>query len=564
MSNRKAIPGSHRRLLKGSKSNKKPDPNLRIEVTVRVRSRAVVDWEPRLISMGSKPLSERTYLSREELAARRGADSIDLARVEAFAHAHHLTVLEASIPKRIVRLSGTVADLQRAFGVKLREYESQATAYRGRTGPVYVPSELAEVVEGVFGLDNRPTCRRRERAIRSVSNKPASRSASGKFTVAELMRLYDFPTGLNGEGQCIAIIELNSIDVQGTVTGTGYAVSDLEAHFKKLGRAVPSISAIGVAGGINKPDTCNGTIEPGDMETALDISIVGAAVPAAKIAVYFAPNTEAGFLEAVTAAVQDTLRNPSVISISWGMAEESATDQFLKSLNEVLKDAAALGVTVCCETGDNGSADQPPQLRDGHPHVEFPASSPFALACGGTKLVPSGTTRSTETVWNEKGKFSGASGGGVSNKFPRPKYQVGVKIPRSPQGVLGRGIPDVAGNALGYSVTVCGKEFPGFGTSAVAPLWASLIALINQALQANGQNQVGFLTPLIYRSPAVKEAFRDIVEGNNDIDGKLKKYAAGRGWDPCSGMGSPNALKLLNALKGHSKRISKGAKPRGK
>src|SRR5207237_10766893 len=112
----------------------------------------------------------------------------------------------------------------------------------------------------------------------------------------------------------------------------------------------------------------------------LDIEVAGAVAPKSKIAVYFAPNTDAGFIDIVNSAVYDTVRKPSVISISWGSSEDRATDQFLNGLNEVLQDAAAMGVTVCCETGDHGSSDESAQSRDGEPHVEFPASSPFALA----------------------------------------------------------------------------------------------------------------------------------------------------------------------------------------
>lgn len=545
----KPVAGSRRILLRNARPVRKADPKQRIEVTMRVRPRHTdAEWETRLMEMGSKRPRERTYLSREELVARRGADPLDLAKVEAFAHAQHLTILEASLPKRTVRLSGTVAELEKAFGVKLKEYTSSEVTYRGRTGPVFVPNELAEVVEGVFGLDNRPVSGRRKRVIRSATRKSTKQSADSGLSVAELKKLYNFPAGLDGAGQCIAIIELNGTDAQGNITDTGYAVSDLEACFKKLGTPMPFVSAVGVAGGINKPNPES----TGDIETTLDVEIVGAAAPGAKIVVYFAPNTDAGFVEAVNAAVHDTLRNPSVISISWGMPEETATEQFLKVMNEILQDAAALGVTVCCETGDHGSSDQSPQSRDGQPHVEFPASSPFALACGGTKLVPSRATIQSETVWNG-GDQTGATGGGVSNKFPRPKYQTDVNVGQSPQGIAGRGLPDVAGNAVGYTALVYGKELSVFGTSAVAPLWASLITMINQDLHVNNHKPVGFLNPLIYGLPALRDTFNDIIEGNNDIDGKLHKYTARPGWDPCTGMGSPDATKLLGALKGDPK-----------
>lgn len=550
----KPIMGSQRTPLRNAKAVGKVDRKQHIEVTVRVRSRSGdAERDARIMETNSKHPSERTYLSREDLAAHRGADPEDLAKIDAFAHAHHLTVIETSIPKRTVRLAGTADDLSQAFGVQLRMYKSKEFAYRGRTGPVYVPRELAKIVEGVFGLDNRPVARPRYRhpLVRARSKREKARvkgkhlgvrKAGSTFSVPEVAKLYNFPPHLDGTGQCIALIELNDVDQHGNITGTGYTVADLKAFFKKLGRSMPDVLPIGVDGGANTP----GRDQAGDSEVTVDIDVTGAIAPGARIAVYFAPDTDAGFIDAVNTALHDTVRQPSVISISWGSPEDGATGQFLKGLNEIFQDAAAMGVTVCCETGDYGSSDEDAQSRDGQPHVEFPASSPFVLACGGTRLIGSGKTIRSEVVWNE-GDNGGAGGGGVSNKFSRPPYQATTKIPLSPQGKRGRGLPDVAGNATGYQMISGGKEIPVSGTSAVAPLWAGLIALINQSLIEKGGKSVGFLNPLIY-GPAGSGALKDIVEGNNDIDGTLKKYSATVGWDACTGFGSPNGMKLLQAL----------------
>jgi kumamolisin len=537
----KPVAGSSRTPLHNAKPAGRMDPKQRIEVTVRVRSRkADSQWDASVIKMSSKQPSERTYLSREDLAAHRGADPEDLAKVHSFSHAHGLTVVETSIPKRTVRLSGTVTDLSKAFGVRLQMYKAGEVTYRGRTGNIYVPSGLAKVVEGVFGLDNRPFARPHTRPRTAAQ----VRKAVPTFMVPEVAEHYNFPSGLDGRGQCIALIELNSIDAHGNIVGTGYTVADLKAFFRKLGRPVPDISAIGVDGGSNTP----GSDQIGDGEVTVDIEMAGTIAPRAKLAVYFAPDTDAGFLDVVNAALYDTVRKPSVMSISWGNPEDGATDQFLKGLNQVLLDAAALGVTVCCETGDYGSSDEPAQLRDGRPHVEFPASSPFVLACGGTRLIGSGRKIRSEVVWNDGDSGGGAGGGGVSNKFPRPPYQSTMNIPLSPQRKKGRGLPDVAGNATDYRMIVGGKEIPASGTSLVAPLWAGLIALINQSLTEKGGNTAGFLNSLLYGVLGARGAFKDIVEGNNDIDGKLNKYSAGPGWDACTGMGSPDGAKLLQAL----------------
>src|SRR4029077_3438103 len=183
------------------------------------------------------------------------------------------------------------------------------------------------------------------------------------------------PDTANGAGQCIAIIEL----------GGGYRTADLRAYFKSVNLKMPKVTAIGVDGGKNAP---TGDPNSADGEVALDIEVAGAVAPGAKIAVYFAPNTDRGFLDAITTAVHDKKRKPSVISISWGAAEANWTAQAMQSFDQAFQAAAVMGVTVCCASGDNGSPDGE---QDGKNHVDFPASSPFALGCGGTRLVGSGT-----------------------------------------------------------------------------------------------------------------------------------------------------------------------------
>jgi kumamolisin len=276
----------------------------------------------------------------------------------------------------------------------------------------------------------------------------------------------------------------------------------------------------------------------------LDIEIAGAVAPGASIAVYFAPNSEQGFIDAISTAVHDSVNKPSVISISWGATESEWTAQGLAAMDQAFQDAAALGVTVCCASGDAGSSDQNPQngTPDGLAHADFPAASPYVLACGGTRLIASNGAIESETVWNENAQ-SGATGGGVSDVFDLPAWQQGAGVPRSvnPGGRIGRGVPDVAGNAsqaTGYRVRVDFLTFVVGGTSAVSPLWAGLVARFNQRLGT----PVGWLNPMLYGPVAGSGAFRDITEGNNGA------YAANGGWDACTGWGSPVGSKLLKVL----------------
>jgi kumamolisin len=196
-----------------------------------------------------------------------------------------------------------------------------------------------------------------------------------------------------------------------------------------------------------------------------------------------------------------------------------------------------MGITVCVASGDNGSSDG---VNDGANHVDFPASSPYALACGGTSLQASGTTITGESVWND-GAQGGASGGGVSSVFPLPAWQDGLHVTPTSGGnqpLTMRGVPDVSADAdpeTGYDVRIDGTDTVIGGTSAVAPLWAGLIARINAAKRSS----VGFINPLLYAAPS---ALKDITSGNNG------NFAAGPHWDACTGLGSPDGAKIATLL----------------
>lgn len=268
----------------------------------------------------------------------------------------------------------------------------------------------------------------------------------------------------------------------------------------------------------------------------LDIEIAGAIAPEADIAVYFSDNSDAGFIGALNAAVHDDRNRPSVISISWGGPESSWTAQSMRAFNDALKAAAMMGVTVCAASGDSGADDG---VADGGDHVDFPAASPYVLACGGTSLRASAGGPSSETVWND-GARGGASGGGVSAVYGLPAWQRNLSVSTSAGTAVlgGRGVPDVAGDAdpvTGYRVRIDGTDRVVGGTSAVAPLWAALIARINASKGAN----VGYVNARLYANPA---AFNDITQGGNG------GFVASPGWDACTGLGSPSGRRLVDVL----------------
>jgi len=535
-----AIAGSERDALRGAHVVGPADPKERILVTVAVRRRpSGQGLTAKIEELSNRLPLERQHLSHEEFAALHGADPRDLKKVMAFASDHGIKVVESNTAQRRIVLSGTVASFSTAFGVSLAKYEHPGGIYRGRTGPVLVPEDLAPIIEAVLGLDDRPQAKPHIRILKQEEGVAGPRVAGTSYTPIQVATLYNFPGGVNGSTQCIGIIEL----------GGGYRTSDLKNYFSALGLATPKITSKSVDGGRNTPMVDTNA----DGEVLLDIEVAGAVAPQAKIVVYFAPNTDAGFLDAVKSAIHDTRNKPSVVSISWGGPEKDWTSQAMQAMDQAFQEAATLGVTICCAAGDAGSSDlRPPEANDGLLHADFPASSPFALACGGTRLAGSGSVISKEVVWNE-GSTDGATGGGVSDMFSLPTWQAGAHVPPSanPGNHIGRGIPDVAGNAdplTGYQVLVDGQKGVIGGTSAVAPLWAGLISLLNQHLG----RAIGYLNPLLYSLPGASGAFHDIITGNNDISGKNGAYKAGPGWDACTGWGSPDGTKLLSALKGNS------------
>jgi kumamolisin len=515
------IRGSERQPLPGAKSVGKADPTERLEVSVVLRRAGAAAFKDR-VKKTSTQNGERTHLSRPEFEKQFGATAADIAAVKTFAASHGLAVVQEHSARRTMVLSGSVAQFNAAFGVDLQRFEHPGGSYRGRVGPVTLPDELKDVVEAVLGLDNRPAARPHFRTKRPTGNVHwrADGGGSTSFSPVDIASLYNFPPGA-GDGQCVAIIEL----------GGGERAADLHTYFADVGvGAGPTVTAVSVDHGKDAP---TGDQNGPDGEVMLDIEVVGAIAPKARIAVYFAPNTDAGFLNAITTAIHDSTNNPSVISISWGGPESNWTQQSMTAFDGAFQAAASMGITVCVASGDNGSSDG---VTDGDDHVDFPASSPYVLACGGTSIQVSKNAIASESVWND-GPQGGAGGGGVSGFFPLPSWQEGLKVTPSsgaPTALSMRGVPDVCGVAdpeTGYDVRIDGTDTVIGGTSAVAPLWAGLIARINAAQGSS----VGYINPTLYATP---NALRDIVNGNNG------DFAAATGWDCCTGLGRPDGQRV--------------------
>ena len=508
---RSVLPGSEKSPATDATDQHPASKSAKLTVSVIIRRKQLLN--PKKLG--------KYRVTRAEFQKLHGADPDAIKLVKQFAREFNLEVVPdaKAVHRRTVQLRGTGADMQKAFGVQLLQKVINGSKYRVREGSITLPKLLIGPVVAVLGLDNRP------QAVPHFRFNAKPNATAVSYTPVQVAQAYQFPANASGAGQTIGIIEL----------GGGYKSADLTAYFKTLGMPAPAITAVLVDGGKNAPTTANSA----DGEVMLDIEVSAAVAPGVKIAVYFAPNTDQGFIDAITTAVHDTTNNPSVISISWGGPESTWTAQALSALDAACQSAAALGITITVAAGDSGSSDG---VTGGGSNVDFPASSPHVLACGGTTLQATGSAITSEVVWNETASGEGATGGGVSNVFALPTWQAKANVPAPTVASGGRGVPDVAGDAdpqTGYTIRVDGSTGVIGGTSAVAPLWAGLIAVLNQQTGANA----GFINPTIYAAKAAA-SFSDITSGNNGT------FSAGPGWDACTGLGTPVAASLIKLFGG--------------
>ena len=298
---------------------------------------------------------------------------------------------------------------------------------------------------GVFGLDNRPQAQPRIQYYDPAASTLQAHAVTTSYTPAQLAHLYDFPTTLDGHGQCIALIEL----------GGGYKLKDLKTYFHQLNLPLPKATSLSVDGGHNHPV---GTPNSADGEVGLDIEVAGAIAPGAHIVVYFAPNTARGFIDAVAQAIHDSTNNPTVISISWGAPEVDWTTQAMQAMDQTFQAAAALGITVCCAAGDKGSGDG---VRRWAGTCRLPCLQPPCL--GLWRHTARSSPMQSRVRWSGTMVPGSATGGGVSDVFDLPPWQDNAGVPPSINSThrVGRGVPDIAGNAdpqTGYQVHVDGQN----------------------------------------------------------------------------------------------------------
>ncbi len=461
-----------------------------------------------------------------------GAAQEDLNKVGRFALDQGLTVVEASIARRTVIVAGTAAHMSRAFMVELGRYESPTESYRGREGPIYLPNDVAEIVMGVFGLDNRQMAR------------PSAPPGAAVLTPPQVAGLYNFPK-VNAEGQTIGILAFGG---GGSAPTCGFSINDIQKFMESLGLPFEASAITSVPVDGNAPSGSATNPSDQDIEVTGDISVAISVAQGVKVVVYFTPNSDQGLIDGVNTAIHDATNQPSVLSISIAKSELLVTQQGKDTLTLVFQEAAALGVTVLVASGDTGTNDRVHTTAS----VFWPASDPWVTACGGTILTNVVGPSFNEGTWQDE---NGATGGGVSDLFPLPDWQAGANIPPSvnPGNRRGRGVPDVAGNASpfsGYSIIVYGtRRFSFAGTSSVAPLYAALVAMINKV----AREPIGYLNPRLYAlatSPG-QTVFRDVADDKTNAFSTTFPtigYPSGPGWDACTGWGRIDGSALLDAL----------------
>jgi kumamolisin len=449
--------------------------------------------------------------------------------------------------RRSIQLRGRAEDVARAFKTDFAEFELNGHRFYSPTVTPVAPRKWHGLIDCVLGLHNSSHA--------SPRRHSAVHGHASNARLDDLARAYAFPPGLDGSGQTIGLIEL----------GGGFYPDDIEALCARLGIEPPRISVACIGSGANQPasrrevqeylDVVNGSLrltakaessQPLEnaqctAEVTMDIEILAALAHAAHIVVYFASSDEQGLYHAIGHAVHDERHQPDILSISWSIPEQTVSRSEMNAIEGVLNEAVHLGITVCASSGDAGALNG---SKDGTPSVNYPASSPNCLACGGTSRKMDKDGVPDETVWNATHfGIKGASGGGISERFRLPAWQKDARVPQRLDGSAGRGVPDVAGLAdprYGCELLIAGHAFTSAGTSAVAPMWAALIARLNQALG----HRCGHLHRHIYRlAKEHKPVLHFVHKGNNGL------YRAGNGWNACVGYGTPKGDELLAALK---------------
>jgi kumamolisin len=547
----------------------------------------------------------RRFLTPAQVGAQFGQDATSIAQVVNLLRASGLTVSKVYKNNLLITAQGTNAQLAALFGSPIHTFQFLGQTYEAPASPAAVPAQLAGLVKGVHGLNGRPVLRTNlvrqvnagaatgdvQNAAKVPTPAAAATNVPGSYTTADLAAQYNitplYNAGITGAGKTIGI-----------ATFADYRQSDAFAYWDSLGLATDRnrITDIAVGGGAS-PGYGVGTGGAG--ETTLDVQQSGGVAPGAKMRVYVAPNTDAGFVEVFAQPVDENLVD--TLSISWGSPEIFNDTASLDAVHLVFLQAAAQGIPVIAASGDAGAYDV--NRSYAYPDcttllsVDHPASDPLVLAAGGTTLPHTQVRRygnitvPQERAWawdymrdyfvKNYGQayyyanlFPVGGGGGVSVNFSRPAYQgalPGVATSAAAQSFLckasvigepgggvinliglpaayaGRNLPDVSLNAdpfSGYAVYQDGSWGSGSGgTSFVAPQLNGIFALIT----AGKGGRVGLLHPQLYSAFKAQgygagSPFRPITAGTDFF------YSSKAAFNPATGLGALDVANLARTL----------------
>jgi subtilase family serine protease len=510
------------------------------------------------------------YESIPALGRRFGAAAAERQNVAAYLRAYGATQVRVDATGMLAYATMSVPAAERLFAVPLRLFEgTNRSQFVAPSAAASIPTALKGQVEGVVGLDTQqvattaPTATAAADTIHMplgtsppssempLSGTPSGCSGglhSGGFTPNQYLTAYGYEPlrarGLEGQGQKLALIEID-----------GLKDSDLRKFASCFGLSRPAWTRY-MVGGLKHP------LAPGG-EATLDFEVADAVAPGLKkIEVFETANSDQGILAAISAPLFTPGAKPAVISNSIGLCEpayrEARDTSAIKAEDRELQLMAAAGISFVSAAGDNGSADCSVGSVS-HPHrlsVDYPASSPWDTAVGGTNLKLASTNQiASQIVWNDAAKYPHTGGGGGYSMFhTRPSYQNAV-VARNQ-----RAVPDVsmlADVAPGYAIYCTARSIQcqstGWnqigGTSASAPLLAAGLVLVDQDLARSSRELVGFANPLLYRLGSSSQAasvFSDVTQYSNDVGTTfgdrtpLGCCAARVGFDEASGWGSVN------------------------
>ena len=524
--NRWIIPGSEYPVFPSYGSAKALSNTEELTYHIYIRSGKPL---PDIAAFNTAHPSERKYLSQKEFRSQYAASKRDTSLINRFAKDYQLKVDKIDPVYGRIIISGTAANWNQAFDTQLLIYTNTTIAYKGSLS---LPAYLTDVVLALYLFKSTsPQAPAAKKMITGPFTAEPDEQGSTYLT-PELGRLYNFPSTGKGKGQKIAILEFDG----------GYLTSDIKTYFKLIKTPIPDIRPINEEG--YKPSTTTLSADA-FFETNLDIQVAGALAPEAEFLIYQFPNGPNPYGDAIFAATFNPKEPVDIISISYDTNERLVPQMMIDLTDRAMQIASLLGITVCVASGDGGSPTRDASMVGSqYASVNYPAICSYALACGGTYTEHKKGQISLETVWNDLNQALMSSCGGRSVKVPVPEYQKDIDMPENANiigKVNGRGVPDVAGNASPlspYEIIIKGEKKQIGGTSAVAPLWSALIAIMNENLGFN----LGFLHNELYKLQGT-EALVSITQGNNGA------YAALPGWDGCTGLGRPDGKALLKALK---------------